>query len=150
LAETNTSAMEELHTFSDFVRHFNCESACFEHLVELKWGSGYSCRRCKHEVAVKGRKWHHRRCQKCHYDESATAHTLFHKLKFPIQSAFMICYQLSTMKKGLSSCEISRQYGIHQETAWYFRRKVQKAMQLSKKPLLNSCVEIDETAVGGR
>jgi hypothetical protein len=28
----------------------------------------------------------------------------------------------------MSSCEIARQHGIHQETAWFFQRKVQLAM----------------------
>jgi len=40
----------------------------------------------------------------------------------------MIVYQISTLKKGLSTCEISRQHKIHQETGWFFKRKVQQAM----------------------
>jgi hypothetical protein len=31
----------------------------------------------------------------------------------------------------MSSCEIARQHGIHQETAWFFQRKVQIAMSSS-------------------
>jgi transposase-like protein len=62
----------------------------------------------------------------------------------------MITYQLSTMKKGLSSCEIARLYGIHQCTAWYFRRKVQCAMKETGSSLLGGCVEVDETVIGGR
>jgi hypothetical protein len=61
----------------------------------------------------------------------------------------MITYQLSTMKKGMSSCEISRQYGIHQETAWYFRRKVQRAMQSLVIQSLRDNVEVDEAMIGG-
>jgi hypothetical protein len=32
------------------------------------------------------------------------------------------------MKKGMSASEISRQYEITKETAWYFRKKIQMAM----------------------
>jgi transposase-like protein len=83
------------------------------------------------------------------YDESATAHTLFHKLKFPIESAFTIVYILSTVKKGMSSCEIARQFNIHQETAWFFKRKVQEAMKISPSRKLKDNVEADETFMGG-
>lgn len=112
----------------EFASTFSTEEECLNFLCKLKWDQGYECRKCSHKIAVKGRKWYYRRCQNCRYDESCTAHTLFHKLKFPICNAFMIVYQLSTLKKGLSTCEISRQHKIHQETGWFFKRKVQQAM----------------------
>jgi hypothetical protein len=46
----------------------------------------------------------------------------------------MIIHQLSTLKKGISTCEISRQFHIHQETAWFFKRKVQQAMYNGSAP----------------
>ena len=49
----------------------------------------------------------------------------------------------------MSSCEISRQYRIHQETAWYFRRKVQRAMQSLIIQTLRDNVEVDEAMIGG-
>ncbi len=142
--------MKDLPNFGDFIKQFSTREACLAYLSELKWSDGFQCRKCGHNEPKKGRMWHHKRCKKCGYDESATAHTLFHKLKFPIEKAFMITYQLSTMKKGMSSCEIGRQWGIHQETAWYFRRKIQLAMKSMGSPLLGGCVEVDETIVGGR
>lgn len=82
------------------------------------------------------------------HDESERAHTLFHKLKFPIESAFTIVYILSTVKKGMISCEIARQFNIHQETAWSFKRKVQEAMSISPSRKLKDNVEADGTFVG--
>ncbi|MES2627365.1 MAG: IS1595 family transposase [Bacteroidota bacterium] len=136
-------------SFVQFTREFATEEQCFEYLVDLKWGNGYCCRRCGHTISVKGRKWHHRRCQSCAYDESCTANTLFHKLKFSVVKAFWIIHQLSTMKKGMSTLEIGRQYDIHQETAWFFKRKVQQAMSNGEVILLDGVVEVDETVVGG-
>lgn len=136
--------------FPAFVVKFSTDRACLEYLIELKWEDGFTCRKCSHERSVKGRKWYYRKCQKCKYDESATANTLFHKVKFPLSKAFGIVYQLSTMKKGISSCELAFQWGIHQETAWYFKRKVQQAMCLADRPLLEFNVEVDETVIGGR
>lgn len=59
-------------------------------------------------------------------------------------------YQLGTMKKGRSTCELRRQHGIHQEAAWIFKQKVQLAMQFEKKATLLSNVEVDETTIVGR
>ncbi len=141
-AVKNSSAMKKKTTILDFCNAFNTEEKCFAYLCEIKWGKGFSCRRCGHEIANKGRTWYYRRCQKCKYDESCTAHTLFHKLKFPVTRAFMIVHQISTMKKGLSTCEISRQFHIHQETAWFFKRKVQEAMNIGSSPEFNKIVEV--------
>jgi hypothetical protein len=39
--------------------------------------------------------------------------TLFHKIKISLPVAFAIVYQLLSMKKWMSSCEIASQHGIH-------------------------------------
>ena len=49
----------------------------------------------------------------------------------------------------MSSLEISRQYGIHQENAWYFKRKVQAAMQSQGRTKLSGIVQVDDTVIGG-
>lgn len=141
--------MKKAMTLNDFMMRYSTEEACMNYLIKHKWGNGFSCKRCGHSTAVKGRKWYYRRCKQCLYDESATANTLFHNLKFPIQKAFGMVYVITSMRKGMSSCELARQFGVHQETAWFFRRKVQKAMQYSVPDLLDGNVEVDETQVGG-
>jgi transposase-like protein len=78
------------------------------------------------------------------------AGTLFHKVKFPLVKAFYIVYFVSTSKKGISSCELSRKLGLGQKTCWYFKRKVMKAMKSSDNYLLTGDVEIDEFFVGGQ
>lgn len=80
--------MKNTMTLSDFMTRYSTEEACLSYLIKHKWGDGFSCNRCGHSVSVKGRKWYYRRCRQCKYDESATANTLFHNLKFPIQKAF--------------------------------------------------------------
>jgi len=83
------------------------------------------------------------------YDESATSGTLFHKLKFPILKAFHILFRLSIHKKGISSVQIGKEYGIQQKTAWLFRQKAQIAMKSSEKIFLTGRVHVDEFTVGG-
>jgi hypothetical protein len=111
-----------------FLERFGTKEACYQLIYNYKWKAGYRCKRCGCTNSIIGRTQFHKRCSACKYDESCTAHTLFHKLKFPVVKAFAIIFQLATLKKGMSSCEIARQYGIHQETAWFFQKKVQLAM----------------------
>lgn len=142
--------MKQKETIMDFIKEFGSVELCREHLVELKWSNGFSCTKCGHQICIKGRTWYYRKCQKCQYDESCTSNTLFHKLKFPLEKAFFMIYMITTHKKGISSCELSRQFGIKQSAAWFFKRKVQQAMRPTGTYLLSGIVEVDETAVGGK
>jgi len=60
-----------------------------------------------------------------------------------------MCYQLSVNKKGMSTLELSRQFSLTQKTCWFFKRKVQKAMQSSDLYPLDGFLEIDEFSIGG-
>jgi hypothetical protein len=140
--------MEKQSELLFFIQNFNSKEACFQFLTEYKWGKGYQCIRCGCQESIKGKTPYHRRCRRCYYDESCTANTLFHQLKFSITKAFAIIFQIAVMKKGLSSCEIHRLYGIHQETAWFFRRKVQLAMSAElneEKTMYRSLTMVNST-----
>jgi len=84
--------MKKHITLNAFIREFHSERPWLGFLIGQKWSAGYTCRICSHKQFVKGEKWHHKRCASCKYDEYATAHTLFHNLKFPIEYAFTIVY----------------------------------------------------------
>ena len=143
--------MEKPLTHIEFIQKFNSEDSCKAHLADQKRGSGFTCRRCGSTHSVKGRTRHHRRCASCRFDESATSNTLFHKIKFPLPFAFAMVHLLTTTKKGMSSCELALRFNVHQETAWFFKRKVQLAMETREKGVqLTENVEVDETFIGGR
>ena len=136
-------------TIVEFRERFKTEADCLNHLIELKWGNGYKCLKCNCEQFGKGRKWFYRRCKQCGYDESVTANTLFHKCKIKLLSAFEIGYRLSVKKKGMSSNELSKEFGCQQRSAWLLKAKFQNAMESSGKYPLGGDVEVDEFLVGG-
>lgn len=135
-------------TVFDLMKRFPTEESCMEYLARQKWTTGFCCRVCHGTSSKQGKKKHNKRCKQCGYEESPTAHTLFHKLKFPLQKAFYMCYQLSVNKKGMSTLELSRQYGLSQKTCWFFKRKVQKAMRSSDQHPLTGVLEVDEFSIG--
>lgn len=132
-----------------FGERFSSDEKCYEYLAAIKWQNGYRCARCGHHRYFAGQQPFGRCCTKCHYDESATAHTLFHKVKFPLRKAFYIVFLVVTGKKGISSYELSRKLELRQKTCWLFKRKVMEAMKNRGQWLLQGEVEVDEFYVGG-
>lgn len=134
----------------DFRAEFRSSDDCKRYLFELKWGDGYKCSKCGHEKSYTGRTKWYLKCANCAYDESVTANTLFHKMKVPILKAFEVLFMLSVRKKGMSSLEIGRTYGLNKDTAALLKKKAQIAMISSGKNKLKGSVFVDEFAVGGK
>ena len=114
----------------------------------FEWSEGYSCKRCGSTAHIKGKQPCGRRCSKCGYDESTTAGTLFHKLKFDILKAFEMLYEIATSKKGANSIWLAERFGLNQKTTWAFRQKVQLAMKSSEQYPLEDEVHVDEFEIG--
>ena len=131
-----------------FKSRFGSKVSCYEYLADQKWPDGYTCKKCGHTKYIKGKQPCSRRCRKCSYDESTTSGTLFHKLKFGIDKAFEMLYEISTSKKGANSIWLGERFGVQQKTAWLFRQKVQKAMESSEQYPLEEDVHVDEFEIG--
>ncbi len=127
---------------------FKTKEDCYKYLSQQKWANGYSCKRCNHTKYIKGKQPYSRRCSSCGYDESTTTNTLFHKLKFGIDKAFEMLYEITTSRKGANSIWLAEHFGIQQKTAWLFRQKVQLTMKSSKQYALEENVHVDEFEIG--
>ena len=132
-----------------FQKHFQTEEDCFKYLADKKWASEYCCIKCGGTKFHNGKLPFSRECNKCHYDESVTSNTLFHKVKFSIYKAFYIAFLVGTGKKGISTYELSRKLELRQKTCWLFKRKVMEAMKSGEQFPLTGRVEVDEFVVGG-
>jgi hypothetical protein len=133
----------------DFTERFKTENDCLEYISNIKWADGYRCKKCGNILYCQGKKSFSRRCIKCRYDESATVGTGLDKCKFSILIAFHIVFKLSTKKKGMSTLELSNEFGLRQKTCWDFKWKLQQVMKSSKKHPLNGEIHVDEFLIGG-
>ena len=133
----------------EFSEQFKTDEDCKSYLSEIKWGNGFHCRKCKHR-AFQQRKDYSRTCNKCSDTESATAGTLFHKVKFGLRKAFFICFEMSTSTKSLSATQMGVRYGVTEKTARLFMHKVREAMSSSENNLIDGHVDIDEFVLGGK
>jgi len=104
--------------------------------------------KCKH-TASQIRANFSRTCNKCSHTESPTAGTLFHKVKFGLDKAFIICFEMSTSTKSFSAKYMAVRVGTTRHTARLFMHKVREAMKSSENHPMTGKVEVDEFVVGG-
>jgi len=135
--------------FLQFTTRFKNDLVCKRYLAEIKWSDGYICKKCGHKKYSE-RPDFTRTCTYCKHNESPTAGTLFHKVKFGLRKAFHITYEMSNSSKGMSSIQMAKRYGITVKTAWFFMQKVRRAMKSSENYPMEGLVQVDEFTVGGK
>lgn len=97
-------------------------------LADVKWENGFVCKKCGNTNYCSGKSHASKRCTRCKTDESATANTLFHNCKFPINKAFFIAYTLCVEGKSISSYELAKNLQLNQMTCWKFRKRINKCL----------------------
>ncbi|HLW14917.1 MAG TPA: IS1595 family transposase [Flavobacteriaceae bacterium] len=132
----------------EFSDRFKTDLDCKEYLAGLKDKNGYKCLKCNH-VACQVKSDFARQCNICGYRESATANTLFHKVKFGIRKAFFICFEMATTTKSLSASYMGVRYGVTEKTARLFMHKIREAMASSGNHPMDGNVHVDEFVLGG-
>lgn len=133
----------------EFAGRFKRDEDCMEYLAYMKNSVEYICLKCGHS-ACQTRSNFSRVCNKCSHIESATANTLFHKVKFGIRKAFFICFEMTTTTKSLSASYIAERFGVTEKTARLFMHKVREAMKSSGNNPMDGNVHIDEFVIGGK
>ena len=119
--------------FEEFSHIFPDKESCLTYLANLKWVKGYECKKCGNTKWCEGKEEHYKRCTKCRYDESPTAYTIFHKLKFPINKAFYVLFLVYANKEKITSLELSHILSLRQSTCWTFNKKVLDKLSKKKK-----------------
>ncbi len=121
----NLFGVLDVSKFSDL---FSEEEKCLEFLAEQKWKEGFVCRKCGHTNYCKGKTPYSRRCTRCKHEESATAHTIFHRCHIPLAEAFRMVYMICSDPR-VSTYEMSRQVEIRQMTCWKLKSKLMECLK---------------------
>ena len=134
----------------EFEKRFASEEACLEYIVELRWPDGFRCPRCQHAKAWRtSRNLYH--CERCEYETSVTAGTIFQDTRKPLQLWFRAIWYLVNQKNGVSAMGLQRILGFKRyQTVWTWLHKLRTAMVRPGRDRLSGIVEIDETYIGGK
>ncbi len=133
----------------EFGARFKSDEKCLEYLSHYKWGTDYKCRKCGHNKC-QVRSNYSRTCNLCSDTESPTVNTLFHRVRFGIQKAFFICFEMSNSTKSISASQMALRVGTTEKTARTFMHKVREAMASSENFPMDGLVQVDEFVVGGQ
>ncbi len=146
------SAMYESVDFFQFQKRFATEPRCRAYLLKQRWPDGFICPRCHHNYGyfIEGRASF--QCQRCRYQASVTAGTIFHKTKTPLRKWFWMIYFLSQNKTGYSVLALQKLLNIKQyRTAWLMAHKIRKALaDRDSQYKLAGIIEMDDAYFGER
>lgn len=120
----NEMLLEQTMTYEEFKTLYPDMMSCYRFLETYKWEKGYKCHKCGNEKYFDGVKKFSRRCTRCGHNESITANTIFHGLKFPVEKAFYIAYLTVAGKQNETLASLSGKLDLPLNTVWSYRSKV--------------------------
>jgi transposase-like protein len=138
-------------TLQEAISYFSDPDRCFEYAVNLRWPDGnIACPRCgskEYSFISTRRLWF---CKTCKRQFTIKVQTIFEDSPMGMDKWMIALWLLVNCKNGISSCEVARDLGITQKTAWFMLHRLRLAMQTSSFSKLGGEVEVDETFIGGK
>jgi transposase-like protein len=145
--------MDAIKTLQEAILHFANFENCKNLMVELRWPDGrVKCPCCDSEKVAflaKPRVW------KCYGKHpmakfSLKTGTIFEDSPLGLEKWLPALWLLVNCKNGISSCELARDLGVTQKTAWFMAHRLRFALTEGGFELLSGEVEADETFIGGK
>ena len=141
--------MGKVSGFLHFTKMFPTEQSCIDYFEKLRWKDGvvspfdktskvYKCGNGKYRCSKTGK-----------YFDVKTG-SVFANTKLPMNYWFYAMFLFLSHKRGVSSCQLARDLGVTQKTAWNMLHKIRQYMDVLNESDLEKEVEIDETFVGGK
>lgn len=141
--------MKTEFTLLNLSDNFPDEESCIRYFEKMRWedkvispydasSKVYKCGNGKYKCKNTGR-----------YFDVKTG-TAFANTKLPMRAWFYAMMLFLSHKRGVSSCQLARDLGITQKTAWNMLHKIRQYMAFENNHTLSGEVEIDETFVGGK
>ncbi len=137
----------------DLTKYFADERKCCEHLAQLRWGGTPACPHCGGTKVYKCKAPRAYICGEkgCLSRFSVTTGTFLEDTKIPLSKWFIAMYLCFSHKKGVSSCQLARDLGCTQKTAWFLLQRIRSFVsEKAPEMLLQNMVEADETYIGGK
>lgn len=133
----------------NFMEAFPTEESCIQYFESLRWGDKvispfdpiskvYKCANGKYKCRNTGK----------YFD--VKTRTVFASTKLPLRLWVYAIFIFISQKRGISSCQLARDLGVTQKTAWNMLHKIRQFMDSQNKQPLSGDVEVDETFVGGK
>lgn len=135
----------------DFIRQYGTEAKCRAALFEFRWPNDFRCPRCDHKSYCKIKERNVFQCNRCHFQTSVTAGTIFHSTKLSLVQWFLAMYLITQCKNGISALELSRLIEVSYNAAWRLKHKLMQVMlERGSEKKLTGRIEVDDSYLGAK
>jgi len=144
----------EIMSAWNFMARFPTDKDAREHVERMRWSDEPICPHCgsRRISRIVNEKPQPYRCKDCRKHFSVMTGTVFHSTNLSPRKCLYAIYLMVIAKKSISSCQMARELGCTQKTAWYLAQRIRETW-LNKSgvgdPMAGE-VEVDETYIGGR
>lgn len=140
-------------TLQEAIVYFSDFDHCQEFIISLRWSDGkVRCPQCSSErvsYLENARLW---KCYESHPRQkfSLKVGTIFEDSPLGLDKWLTGIWLIVNCKNGISSCEIARDLGITQKSAWHLAHRIRFALHHGSFEKFSGHVEADETFIGGK
>ena len=116
-------------------KHFQDETAAYQHVEALLWPTGAVCPHCGNcdqarirKLAGKSTRPGLRKCNECRKQFTVKIGTIFEDSHAPLRLWLQAIYLMCSSKKGISTRQLQRTLGVGMKTAWFMGHRIRHAM----------------------
>src|ERR1700688_5052602 len=140
-------------TLQEAIVYFSDQKVCNEFLAGLRWADGkVRCPHCDSDNVTYLASVNRYKCYGKHPKSqfSLKVGTIFEDSPIPLDKWLCAMWLIVNCKNGISSCEVARDLGISQKSAWFMDHRIRFALYSGSFEKLSGHVEADETFIGGK
>jgi len=132
------------------VRYFNSENA-EAYIESIKWPEGPACPKCGSVSVGRIKSRNRLQCREkgCRKQFSLITGTIMEATHLKLDQWLIAVWMIANCRNGVSSCEIARNIGCKQQSAWHLLHRVRHILEPDYNEPLEGMVEADTTYVGG-
>ncbi|HEV2381854.1 MAG TPA: IS1595 family transposase [Terriglobia bacterium] len=149
----NINTLDDVKTLQQAIIHFSDYENCRSLMMQLRWPDGkVACPHCGSEKVTylaKARVW---KCYGKHPRPrfSLKTGTIFEDSPLGLDKWLAALWLLVNCKNGISSCEVAKDLGVTQKSAWFMMHRLRYALKEGGFDKFSGEVEADETFIGGK
>lgn len=131
------------------------EEECRVYLETLRWNGKPVCPHCgsmseEHYKLTQGGEFKGLyKCRDCKKRFTVRQGIMFEDSNLPLRTWFHAIYLVFISKKGISSCQLARELGVTQKTAWFMLQRIRHNMKDDDIDF-DDTTQVDETYIGGK